>query len=156
MYAPADHEHAKQFNCIQVSTSPTSYSLERMHIRVVLTRHNVAERPSKFAGGLATACYPDATCRHQGVPIPTSEWAVNGFLCPSFVNVTMQLPILCLQFPFVAFLTGAAYTIGRILYFKGYSTGDPKKRFQGVFYHFTYLAQMAVGIYIGILFLLGK
>lgn len=62
----------------------------------------------------------------------------------------------CLQFPVFAFLTGATYTVGRILYFKGYSTGDPKNRFRGAFYNFANLAQLLAVIYVGVLFLLGK
>lgn len=35
------------------------------------------------------------------------------------------------QHPLVATGAGVAFVIGRVIYFKGYSTGDPDKRIRG-------------------------
>lgn len=36
-----------------------------------------------------------------------------------------------LQFPIAASVAGLGYLIGRVMFFKGYSTGDPKNRMRG-------------------------
>jgi glutathione S-transferase len=40
------------------------------------------------------------------------------------------------KYPVSASVAGAVYLLGRILYFQGYSTGDPKGRYRGGFGHF--------------------
>ena len=45
-----------------------------------------------------------------------------------------------LRYPVSASIAAAVYLVGRIFYFKGYSTGDPKGRQKGGFTHFGALA----------------
>ena len=54
-----------------------------------------------------------------------------GFHLPHVLP--LPLPLRLLQYPISAAVCGAIYTLGRIAYFNGYSTGDPKKRMQGGF-----------------------
>lgn len=46
-------------------------------------------------------------------------------------SVLVTLLIGGLQYPLVAAALGAAYGVARIQYFRGYSSGDAKKRFSG-------------------------
>ena len=54
-----------------------------------------------------------------------------------------SLPLLP-QFPISAAVAGAVVLFGRILYFNGYSTGDPKNRQRGGFLHLGVIALMGM------------
>ena len=41
-----------------------------------------------------------------------------------------------LKFPIYTSIAGVVYLLGRIVYFAGYSTGDPNKRLRGAFMYF--------------------
>ena len=41
-----------------------------------------------------------------------------------------------IPFPLTAAISGAVYSVGKLLYFLGYSTGDPNKRLWGSFSYF--------------------
>jgi glutathione S-transferase len=43
-------------------------------------------------------------------------------------------------FPVTAAISGAVYSLGKLAYFMGYSTGDPNKRLWGSFSYFGLLA----------------
>ncbi|XP_054707517.1 microsomal glutathione S-transferase 3-like [Uloborus diversus] len=49
--------------------------------------------------------------------------------------------LLCggLSYPKLSACAGVVYLLGRIAYAKGYSTGDPEKRYRGMFMHFGML-----------------
>eukprot|EP00244_Chara_vulgaris_P002265 TRINITY_DN13883_c0_g2_i3.p1 TRINITY_DN13883_c0_g2~~TRINITY_DN13883_c0_g2_i3.p1 ORF type:complete len:150 (-),score=18.14 TRINITY_DN13883_c0_g2_i3:298-747(-) len=54
-----------------------------------------------------------------------------------------------LQFPYVSALVGTIFVIGRILYFIGYSSGNPAGRLAGApFYAFPFMALLSMCIYI--------
>lgn len=62
-----------------------------------------------------------------------------------------------LQYPVFAAATLFIMTVGRVIYFQGYSTGNPKNRLKGspIFYA-GQLAQWGGLLYAGIKLLLGK
>lgn len=65
----------------------------------------------------------------------------------SLENLPSFLSLLCIsgtRYPVSASIAGAVYLVGRIMYFKGYSTGDPKKRMQGGFLHLGSLALLVM------------
>ena len=47
---------------------------------------------------------------------------------PTFLSF---LAVAGARFPGAAALAGAAFLVGRVFYFKGYASGDPKKRIAG-------------------------
>ena len=67
--------------------------------------------------------------------------AANAFNCvqrghqntletlPSFLSF---LAVAGARYPGAAALAGAAFLLGRVFYFKGYASGDPKKRVSGI------------------------
>ncbi len=55
-----------------------------------------------------------------------------------------HLPRRPLQFPISAAVAGAVAMLGRIVYFNGYSTGDPKNRQRGGFLHLGVIALMGM------------
>lgn len=57
---------------------------------------------------------------------------------------TSQPPPPPLQFPISAAVAGAVALLGRIVYFNGYSTGDPKNRQRGGFLHLGVIALMGM------------
>ena len=65
----------------------------------------------------------------------------------SLENLASFYPILILagiRFPISAAVAGIVYNFGRILYFRGYCTGDPKKRMQGWPQYFGILALLGM------------
>lgn len=57
----------------------------------------------------------------------------------SLENLISFYPMLILagvRFPITAAVAGLMYNVGRIMYFKGYCTGDPKKRMNGWIQYF--------------------
>ncbi len=48
------------------------------------------------------------------------------------------------RFPIAASIAAAVYLLGRIVYFRGYSTGEPKARSKGAFLHFGSLALLVM------------
>lgn len=57
----------------------------------------------------------------------------------SLENLISFYPMLILagvRFPITAAVAGLMYNVGRILYFKGYCTGEPKKRMNGWIQYF--------------------
>jgi glutathione S-transferase len=70
----------------------------------------------------------------------------------SLENLPSFLSLLCisgLTYPVSASLAGAVYLAGRVMYFRGYSTGDPKKRMQGGFLHLGSLALLGLTLKTG-------
>lgn len=49
------------------------------------------------------------------------------------VQFLALLVVAGLKYPITAAAAGAVYLIGRIVYFAGYSSGDPQKRLRGSF-----------------------
>jgi glutathione S-transferase len=50
-----------------------------------------------------------------------------------YVQFLALLVVAGLKYPIAAALAGAIYLVGRIVYFAGYSCGDPQKRLRGSF-----------------------
>lgn len=48
------------------------------------------------------------------------------------------------RYPLSASVAAAVYLVGRIVYFKGYSTGDPQGRYKGGFLYFGTLALLVM------------
>jgi glutathione S-transferase len=49
------------------------------------------------------------------------------------VQFLALLVVAGLNYPITAAAAGAVYLVGRIVYFAGYSSGDPQKRLKGSF-----------------------
>ncbi|GAB4821870.1 hypothetical protein N2152v2_008916 [Parachlorella kessleri] len=62
---------------------------------------------------------------------------------PAFLGLLLATG---LRFPIYATLAGLVWTVGRIVYFKGYSTGDPKARYRGGFCHFGLLGLLVLSV----------
>ncbi|KAJ3270714.1 Microsomal glutathione S-transferase 3 [Terramyces sp. JEL0728] len=52
------------------------------------------------------------------------------------------LGLSAIEFPLVSAVSGAVYLVSRIVYAKGYASGDPKKRSRGGFGYFALLAML--------------
>ncbi|XP_074658862.1 glutathione S-transferase 3, mitochondrial-like [Tubulanus polymorphus] len=87
------------------------------------------------------------------VAYPTMYTDNNEFNCiqrahqnyiENYPQFLMLLFIGGLQFPRLTAAAGSLYLVGRVFYARGYSTGDPQKRYQGAFG------------YIGLLVMLGN
>ena len=60
---------------------------------------------------------------------------------PSFYALLLSAGV---RFPLAAAVAGVVYNVGRIFYFRGYSSGSPEKRMQGGFFHFGQLALLGM------------
>ncbi len=59
--------------------------------------------------------------------------ADSGLACVQFLALLL---LAGLKFPIYTSIAGVVYLVGRIVYFAGYSTGDPNKRLRGAFMYF--------------------
>lgn len=55
----------------------------------------------------------------------------------SFLSLLMAAGV---RYPLSASIAGAMYLVGRVAYFRGYCSGDPKGRYRGGFLHLAHLA----------------
>lgn len=62
---------------------------------------------------------------------------------PSFYMLTV---IAGARFPLAAALCATIYTAGRISYFNGYATGDPKGRMRGGYMYFGSLGLLGMAV----------
>jgi len=106
LYADESMEGANMFNCIQVCFG----------------RLDKPARPSSSL--LLSPDFPFRACREA---IRTASR-----ICP-FFSLLMAAGV---RYPVAASAAGAVYLLGRIAYFNGYSTGDPKGRMKGSFSYF--------------------
>lgn len=60
---------------------------------------------------------------------------------PTFYALLLTAGI---RYPLASAVAALVYNVGRIMYFRGYSTGDPKARTKGAFLHFGVLALLAM------------
>ncbi|OLL21806.1 Microsomal glutathione S-transferase 3 [Neolecta irregularis DAH-3] len=74
--------------------------------------------------------------------------ALPCFIIPYFTS--------SLMFPKSAAVLGVAWNIGRIVYAKGYSTGNPKKRLRGSFSFLSIVSLMGLSFYSGYQILTGN
>ena len=96
------------------------------------------------------------SCSHQslflGVILGGVGWSLTQPRpeCVSEDDVVLQYPVFAAATLFIM-------TVGRVIYFQGYSTGNPKNRLKGspIFYA-RQLAQWGGLLYAGIKLLLGK
>ncbi|KAK3278588.1 hypothetical protein CYMTET_13484 [Cymbomonas tetramitiformis] len=59
------------------------------------------------------------------------------------------LLVSAVQFPLTAAVSGFVYSLGKIAYFTGYSTGDPDKRLRGSFSYFGLLTLIGCAVRTG-------
>ncbi|KAK9814815.1 hypothetical protein WJX72_011943 [[Myrmecia] bisecta] len=103
----------------------------------------------KFPNLYANKSHPDAhafNCVQRGHQ-NTLE------IMPSFL---VLLVVAGYKFPVTAAIAGFLYCLGRIVYFKGYATGDPEKRLRGSFAFLGLFTLMGCIAYWAILLLTGN
>lgn len=70
----------------------------------------------------------------------------------SYPGFLALLLVAGVGFPLTAAISGAVYSLGKVVYFNGYATGDPNKRLMGSFSYFGLftlmgcVARLAVGL----------
>ena len=105
-------------------------------------------RHPQFRDVLAFGCLPAR--KKFDVPYPTlyadgDSESANTFNCvqrghqnslEGYAGFLALLLVAGVKFPLTAAISGVVYSLGKVLYFNGYSTGDPNKRLQGAFSYF--------------------
>jgi len=71
-------------------------------------------------------------------------------------NFYILLLLAGVKYPLVAAVFGVIYLLGRIFYFVGYSSGDPKKRMRGQFMYIGVLGLLATSLVHAVNLLLAK
>lgn len=71
---------------------------------------------------------------------------------PSFLALLL---IAGIKYPITAAIAGAVYTLGKVVYFNAYSSGDPNKRMQGAFSYLGLFTLMGCVIRFGISLITG-
>lgn len=72
---------------------------------------------------------------------------------PAFLTLLLTSGV---EYPEAASVAGLVWIVGRIAYFQGYSSGDPKARYRGGFNHIGMLALLGMSGAFAVQLMLGK